>query len=114
MDTGPIVNMFTRLITVGTTIALIACAFFVMLAGYQHMTRAAAFSNPDGLFALHTSAEDARYLAAERGGGLDEQDVLELGHFQAYARLSDMRTGERLPAFIVQLDPPPPQSTLLD
>src|SRR6266568_2153416 len=38
MDTGPIVNMFTQLITVGTTIALIVCAFFVMLAGYQYMT----------------------------------------------------------------------------
>src|SRR5207245_4515283 len=34
MDTGPIVNLFTQLITVGTTIALIVCAFFVMLAGY--------------------------------------------------------------------------------
>ena len=38
MDTGPIVNMFTQLITVGTAIALIVCAFFVMLAGYQYMT----------------------------------------------------------------------------
>src|SRR5207253_2363970 len=69
--------------------------------------RAAVFSNLDGLFAFHTSAEDARYLAPELGGGLDEQDLLELGHFQCYARLSDMRTGERLPAFTVQLDPPP-------
>src|SRR5205823_12154226 len=69
--------------------------------------RATVFSNLDGLFAFHTSAEDARYLAPELGGGLDEQDLLELGHFQCYARLSDMRTGERLPAFSVQLDPPP-------
>src|SRR5207253_9316201 len=69
--------------------------------------RAAVFSNLDGLFAFHTSAEDARYLAPELGGGLDEQDLLELGHFQCYARLSDMRTGEPLPAFPVQLDPPP-------
>ena len=38
MDTGPIVNMFTQLITVGTAIALIVCAFFVMLAGYQYMS----------------------------------------------------------------------------
>src|SRR5438067_6664816 len=38
MDTGPIVNMFTQLIAVGTTIALIVCAFFVMLAGYQYMS----------------------------------------------------------------------------
>src|SRR5205823_7808767 len=72
--------------------------------------RAAVFSNLDGLFAFHTSAEDARYLAPELGGGLDEQDLLELGHFQCYARLSDMRTGERLPAFTVALDPPPPSN----
>src|SRR5437660_11875454 len=38
LDTGPIVNLFTQLITLGTTIALIVCAFFVMLAGYQYMT----------------------------------------------------------------------------
>jgi len=75
--------------------------------------RAAVFSNLDGLFAFHTSAEDARYLAAELGGGLDEQDGLELGHYQAYARLSDMRTGERLPAFTVQLDPPPTSDGIL-
>jgi hypothetical protein len=68
--------------------------------------RAAVFSNLDGLFAFHTSAEDARYLAPELGGGLEEQDLLELGHFQFYARMSDMRTGERLPAFTVELDPP--------
>src|SRR5207253_3674751 len=69
--------------------------------------RAAVFSNLDGLFAFHTSAEDAAYLAPELGGGLDDQDLLELGHFQCYARLTDARTGERLPTFSVQLDPPP-------
>jgi hypothetical protein len=69
--------------------------------------RAAVFSNLDGLFAFHTSAEDADYLAPELGGGLDSQDVLELGHYQCYARITDARTGERLPAFSVQLDPPP-------
>lgn len=41
--------------------------------------RAAVFSNLDGLFAFHTSAEDARFLAPELGGGLDEQEMLELG-----------------------------------
>jgi len=69
--------------------------------------RASVFSNLDGLFAFHVSAEDARYLADELGGGLDAQDLLELGHYQAYARLTDVRDGERLPAFSVQLDPPP-------
>lgn len=69
--------------------------------------RAAVFSNLDGLFAFHTSAEDAAYLVDELGGGLDAQDLLELGHYQCYARLTDARTGERLPSFSVQLDPPP-------
>src|SRR5262249_29947510 len=65
--------------------------------------RAAVFSNLDGLFASHVSAEDAVYLAAELGGGLDEQDLLELGHYQCYARLTDAATGERLPAFSLRL-----------
>jgi hypothetical protein len=69
--------------------------------------RAAVFSNLDGLFAFHTSAEDAEYLAEELGGGLDKQDILELGHYQTYARLTDVRTGERLPSFSVRLDAPP-------
>jgi hypothetical protein len=69
--------------------------------------RASVFSNLDGLFAFHTSAEDAAYLADELGGGLDAQDMLELGHYQCYARLTDVRTGERLPTFSVQLEPPP-------
>ncbi|MBV8720448.1 MAG: hypothetical protein JOZ65_35740, partial [Chloroflexi bacterium] len=69
--------------------------------------RAAVFSNLDGLFAFHTSAEDADYLAEELGGGLDKQDLLELGHYQCYVRATDVRTGERLPAFTVRLDPPP-------
>ena len=38
MDTAPIVNLFTQLITAGSQIALGACAFFVLLAGYQWMT----------------------------------------------------------------------------
>jgi hypothetical protein len=35
MDTGPIVNLFTWLLTAGAAVAAAACAFFVMLAGYQ-------------------------------------------------------------------------------
>jgi len=68
--------------------------------------RAAVFSNLDGLFAFHTSAEDASYLAEELGGGLDAQDLVELGDFQCYARVSDARSGERLSTFSVRLDPP--------
>jgi hypothetical protein len=69
--------------------------------------RAAVFSNLDGLFAFHTSAEDAEYLAEELGGALNKQDLLELGHYQCYARLTNARTGERLPTFTVRLDVPP-------
>jgi hypothetical protein len=69
--------------------------------------RAAVFSNLDGLLAFHTSAEDAAYLADELGGDLDAQDLLELGHYQCYARVTDVRTGERLPTFSVRLDAPP-------
>ena len=69
--------------------------------------RAAVFSNLDGLFAFHTSAEDAEYLAEELGGGLNKQDLLELGHYQCYVRITDVRNGERLPAFSVRLDAPP-------
>jgi hypothetical protein len=73
----------------------------------QRDLRAAVFSNLDGLLAFHTSAEDATYLADELGGDLDAQDLLELGHFACYARVTDMRSGERLPTFSVHLDPPP-------
>jgi hypothetical protein len=69
--------------------------------------RGVVFANLDGLFAFHTSAEDAHFLAPELGGELMDQDLLELGHYQCYARLTDVRTGERLPAFTVRLDPPP-------
>jgi hypothetical protein len=59
------------------------------------------------LFAFHTSAEDAEYLAEELGGGLDKQDLLELGHYQCYVRITDVRNGERLQSFSVRLDAPP-------
>ena len=67
--------------------------------------RATVFANLDGLFAFHTSAEDARYLVRELGGEIDEQDLIELGEHQCYARLS--AGGERLPTFSLALDPPP-------
>lgn len=67
--------------------------------------RATVFANLDGLFAFHTSAEDARYLIRELGDTIDEHDLIELGEHQCYARLS--AGGERLPTFSVSLDPPP-------
>jgi len=67
--------------------------------------RATVFANLDGLFAFHTSAEDARYLVRELRGEIDEHDLIELGEHQCYARLS--AGGERLPTFSVALDRPP-------
>ena len=67
--------------------------------------RATVFANLDGLFAFHTSAEDACYLVRELGGEVDERDLIELGEHQCYARLS--AGGERLPAFSLALDRPP-------
>ena len=66
--------------------------------------RASVFANLDGLFAFNCSAEDARYLVPELGGALDEQDLVELGEHQCYARLS--AGGQRLPTFWLELDPP--------
>ncbi|HZU05152.1 MAG TPA: hypothetical protein VFB73_04205, partial [Chloroflexota bacterium] len=71
----------------------------------QRALQATVFANLDGLFAFQTSAEDARYLCRELGDGLDEQDLVELGDYQCYARLSAQ--GARLPAFSVRLDAPP-------
>lgn len=72
----------------------------------QRALRATVFANLDGLFAFHTSAEDAEYLVRELGGGIDEQDLLELGEHRCYARIS--AAGARLPSFSIHLDPPPP------
>jgi hypothetical protein len=67
--------------------------------------RARVFANLDGLFAFHTSAEDARYLVPELGDEIDVQDLVGLGEHQCYVKLS--LGGERLPTFSVRLDPPP-------
>jgi hypothetical protein len=71
--------------------------------------RHAVFANVDHLFAFNCSAEDAALLAPELGSPLDAADLIELGDHQCYARLS--YTGERLPAFHVQLDAPPEGDT---
>ena len=67
--------------------------------------RATVFANLDGLFAFHCSAEDAAYLVPELGAPLTIEDLVSLGEHQCYARLSTGR--ERLPAFRIDLDPPP-------
>jgi hypothetical protein len=73
--------------------------------------RSMVFANLDGLFAFHTSAEDARYLVPELGSEIDEQDLVGLGEHQCYVKLS--AGGERLPTFSVQLARPPQGDPLL-
>jgi hypothetical protein len=67
--------------------------------------RSTLFANLDGLFAFHTSAEDARYLVHELGGAVDEQDLVALGEYRCYVRLST--GGARPPVFSVELRAPP-------
>ena len=38
MDVGPIVKVFDALLSAGAGVALVATAFFVMLAGFQYMS----------------------------------------------------------------------------
>ena len=38
MEPTQIINLFDQLINLGSSVALVVCAFFVMLAGYQYMT----------------------------------------------------------------------------
>ena len=38
MDTGPIINLFDQLLTIGAALGAVVCAFFLMRAGYQWMT----------------------------------------------------------------------------
>ncbi|HET8630723.1 MAG TPA: type IV secretory system conjugative DNA transfer family protein [Thermomicrobiales bacterium] len=68
---------------------------------------ATVFANLDGLFAFHVGAEDARRLVPELGGEevVGVADLVGLGKYQCYAALAAGR--ERVPAFLVQLDPPP-------
>lgn len=77
----------------------------VLDRAHERALRSTLFSNLDGLFAFHCSAEDARYLEPELGGELEVADLVSLGDYQCYARL--WAGGERLPVFSVRLDPPP-------
>jgi hypothetical protein len=68
--------------------------------------RPTVFSNVDGLTVFQVSAQDARYLAPELGGGLEVEDLTALDDFECYARW--WAEGRRLPTFSLRLDPPPP------
>ncbi len=68
--------------------------------------RPTVFSNIDGLTVFQVSAQDARYLAPELGGGLEVDDLTSLDDFECYARW--WADGRRVPTFSLRLDPPPP------
>jgi hypothetical protein len=84
---------------------------------YHRALRGSIFANIDGLFAFHTSAEDARYLVDELAGRdhkrreVDEADLLSLPDYHCYARL--WCRGEHPPVLSVALDPPPPTDARL-
>ncbi|MQA00408.1 MAG: type IV secretion system DNA-binding domain-containing protein [Dehalococcoidia bacterium] len=63
------------------------------------------FANSDGLTVFQVSAEDARQLMLELGGGIEVEDLVSLDDFTCYARWWDGRA--RPPAFSFRVDPPP-------
>ena len=63
------------------------------------------FANSDGLTVFQVSAEDARKLTPELGGGLEVEDLVSLDDFTCYARWWDGYG--RPPAFSFRVDPPP-------
>jgi len=66
-------------------------------------------ANSDGLTAFQCSAEDARRLVPELGGGIEVEDLVSLDDFSAYVRWWDGFA--RPPAFTLSVDPPPPSDT---
>jgi hypothetical protein len=72
---------------------------------HERALRPTVFANVDGLLAFNVSAEDARQLARELAGEVDEADLLNLPDYACYARIT--AGGRRLPVFSVQLDEPP-------
>ena len=63
------------------------------------------FANSDGLTVFQVSADDARKLTPELGGGIEVEDLVSLDDFTCYARWWDGRA--RPPAFSFRVDPPP-------
>ena len=63
------------------------------------------FANSDGLTVFGVSAEDARKLTPELGGGIEVPDLVSLPDFTCYARWWDGR--DRPEAFSFRVDPPP-------
>ncbi|MCA9851837.1 MAG: type IV secretion system DNA-binding domain-containing protein, partial [Dehalococcoidia bacterium] len=63
-------------------------------------------ANCDGLTAFQCSADDARRLIPELGGGLEVEDLVSLDDYTCYARWYDGFA--RPPAFTLGVAPPPP------
>ncbi|CAA9465161.1 MAG: hypothetical protein AVDCRST_MAG12-232 [uncultured Rubrobacteraceae bacterium] len=62
------------------------------------------FSNIDALLVFETSAEDARTLLPELGGGLTEADITRLDHYECYIQVSNGK--QKLPVYSCRLAPP--------
>lgn len=62
------------------------------------------FASLDGVFVFNSSADDSEYVVRELGSGLDCEDLVSLGTYRCYARVS--WRGQRLPVFSVHLTPP--------
>ncbi len=79
------------------------------LDAVDHELLPTILANSDGLTAFQCSAEDARRLIPELGGGLEVEDLVSLDDFSAYVRWWDGFA--RPPAFTLSVDPPPPSDT---
>lgn len=70
----------------------------------EQLTRS-IFANLDGLTAFQLSAEDARRIEEELGGGIAVADLVALDDYHAYA--SWWESGQKGPAFRFVVAPPP-------
>ncbi len=98
-------RMLSELGKYGASFVLVAQSL-AKLDAIDDALRPTVFSNVDGLTVFQVSAQDARYLAPELGGGLEVDDLTALDDFECYARW--WADGRRLPTFSLRLDPPPP------
>jgi hypothetical protein len=97
-------RMLSELGKYGATFVLVTQSL-AKLDAIDEALRPTVFSNIDGLTVFQVSAQDARYLVPELGGGLEVDDLTALDDFECYARW--WADGKRLPTFSLRLDPPP-------
>ncbi len=99
--------MLSELVKYGASFVLVAQGLS-KLDAIDRQLAPAIFSNIDGLTVFQVSAEDARRLAPELGGGIEIEDLTGLDDFECYARRWDGRA--RPAAFSLRVDPPPPSA----